>query len=79
MGSLFCKSKRSNRKQFNLPVLDKKLKEIKLTDEKDIIFAKTNNGKNVSGLTLPSGLEIPDSNENKKWVIKGNNVELISE
>ena len=75
MGSLFCKSKRSRKPNFNLP-FDFDPKKIQLSDENDISYAKNNQRKIVSGLKLPSGNLVPEGEDSEEWVFIGTNVIL---
>jgi hypothetical protein len=74
MGSLFCRSKRSRKPNFDVP-MDFNPNEIPL-DKDDLSFAQDNQNKVVNGIKLPSGIIIPPAENGKNWIVKGNKVVL---
>ena len=74
MGSLWCRSKRSRKPNFDIPS-DFIFNEINLANEDDA-FAKEYQGKVVNGIKFPSGIEIPSVVNGKNWVLEGKKVVL---
>jgi len=76
MGSLFCRSKRSRKPNFDIPI-DFNPNEIPLHHD-DLSFAQDNQNKVVNGSKLPSGITIPQADNGKNWVVKGNKIVLCN-
>jgi hypothetical protein len=53
------------------------MKSIQLTHPADIRFAKIAAGAKVGGATLPSGFEVPASQDGETWIIFGTSLVLV--
>jgi hypothetical protein len=52
------------------------LEKINLNDPLDIAFAQSAQGAIVSGISLPSGIKVPDARDGKTWKIIENEIIL---